>query len=111
MSRIIIIIHCASVVATPTCVAHELSRDLLVAAAAAEDLAAESAVVAASESGELLIAVVALLTLAVRHPVLLQITVLRGDTAPSRLPHKLAGVATCVFSIDINSQQLNPQLS
>lgn len=62
--------------APPTCVAHELSRDLLVAAAAAEDLAAEPAVVAPPEGGELLVAVVALLALAVRHPILLQIAVL-----------------------------------
>lgn len=65
--------------APPTCVAHELSRDLLVAAAAAEDLAAEPAVVAPSEGGELLVAVVALLALAVRHPILLQIAVLGSE--------------------------------
>lgn len=54
-----------------TRVAHELSRDFLVAAATAEDLAAQSAVVSPAEGGELLITVVTLLTLAVRHPVLL----------------------------------------
>lgn len=63
-----------------TCVAHELSRDLLVTAAAAEDLATQSAVVAATEGCELLIAVVTLFTLAIWHPVLLQITVLKRDT-------------------------------
>lgn len=62
-----------------TCVPHELPRDLLVAAATAEDLTTQSAVVAASESCELLIAVITLLTLAVWHPILLQIAVLRGD--------------------------------
>lgn len=60
-----------------TCVAHELSRDLLVTAAAAEDLATQPAVVSAAEGGELLVAVVAFLTLAVRHPVLFQIAVLK----------------------------------
>lgn len=59
-----------------TGVAHELSGDLLVAAAAAEDLPTEAAVVAPPEGGELLVAVVALLALAVRHPVLLQVAVL-----------------------------------
>lgn len=59
-----------------TRVSHELARDFLVAAAAAEDLSAQAAVVATAERGELLIAVIALLTLAVRHPVLFQITVL-----------------------------------
>lgn len=68
-----------------TGVAHELSRDFLVAAAAAEDLATESAVVAAAEGCELLIAVVALFTLAVWHPVLLQIAVLKGDNDHSKL--------------------------
>lgn len=63
-----------------TRVAHELSRDFLVAAAAAEDLATQSTVVAAAEGGELLIAVVTLFTLAIWHPVLLQITVLKGGT-------------------------------
>lgn len=62
-----------------TCVAHELSRDLLVAAAAAEDLATQSAVMPAAEGCELLIAVVTLLTLAIWHPVLFQITVLNGE--------------------------------
>lgn len=61
----------------PTRVSHELPRDLLVAAAAAEDLPAQPAVVSAAEGGELLIAVITLLTLAVWHPVLLQITVLQ----------------------------------
>lgn len=64
---------------TPTGVAHELPGDFLVAAAAAEDLSAQTAVVAAAEGGELLVAVVALLALAVRHPVLLQIAVLQED--------------------------------
>lgn len=59
-----------------TRVSHELAGDFLVAAAAAEDLSAQAAVVAAAERGELLIAVIALLTLAVRHPVLLQVTIL-----------------------------------
>ncbi len=62
-----------------TCVAHELSGDFLVAAAATEDLAAQSAVVAAAEGCELLIAVVTLFTLAIWHPVLLQIAVLKGE--------------------------------
>lgn len=62
-----------------TRVAHELSGDFLVAAAAAEDLATQSAVVAAAEGCELLIAVVTLFTLAVWHPVLLQIAVLKGN--------------------------------
>lgn len=88
----VIIINCVTVGAPQTCVAHELSRDLLVAAAAAEDLTAESAVVATSEGGELLIAVVALLALAVRHPVLLQIAVLKmGKIAQGQLLYKLAG--------------------
>lgn len=60
-----------------TRVAHELSRDFLVAAAAAEDLATQSAVMTAAEGCELLIAVVALFTLAIWHPVLFQIAVLR----------------------------------
>lgn len=59
-----------------TRVAHELARNFLVAATAAEDLAAQSTVVTASERRELLVAVVALFTLAVRHPVLLKIAVL-----------------------------------
>lgn len=83
--------RCALGSTTPTCVAHELSRDLLVAAAAAEDLTAQSAVVATSEGGELLVAVVALLALAVRHPVLLQITVLGGETTRNQLLHKPPG--------------------
>lgn len=62
-----------------TRVPHEFARDLLVAAAAAEDLTTQSAVVASAESCELLIAVITLLTLAVWHPVLLQIAVLGGD--------------------------------
>lgn len=61
-----------------TRVSHELAGDFLVAAAAAEDLSAQAAVVAAPERGELLVAVVALLALAVRHPVLLQVTVLQS---------------------------------
>ena len=64
---------------SPTCVTHELSGDFLVAAAATEDLTTQSAVVATAEGCELLVAVVTLFTLAVWHPVLLQITVLRGD--------------------------------
>lgn len=65
-----------------TCVAHELSGDFLVAAAAAEDLATQTAVVAAAECGELLVAVVTLFTLAIWHPVLLQIAVLEGPQQP-----------------------------
>lgn len=60
-----------------TCVPHEFSRDLLVAASAAEDLSTKPTVVPAAKCGEFLAAVVTLLTLAVRHPVLLEITVLR----------------------------------
>lgn len=62
-----------------TRVAHELSRDFLVAAATAEDLATQSAVMAAAERCELLIAVVTLFTLAIWHPVLFQIAVLKGE--------------------------------
>lgn len=61
---------------TLTRVAHELARNFLVAASAAEDLATESTMVTPSEGCEFLIAVVALFTLTVRHPVLFQITVL-----------------------------------
>lgn len=64
-----------------TCVTHELPWDLLVAAAAAEDLTAQSAVVTAPEGGELFVAVITFLTLAVGHPVLLQVAVLRADEA------------------------------
>lgn len=64
---------------TPTGVAHGLSGNFLVAAATAEDLTAESTVVASAEGGELLVAVVTLLTLAVRHPVLLQVAVLERN--------------------------------
>lgn len=96
-----------TVAAPQTCVAHELPRDLLVAAAAAEDLAAQSAVVATSERGELLIAVVALLALAVRHPVLLQITVLRGETTQKPAASQTSRWHNLCFSFYINSQQLN----
>lgn len=61
---------------TLTRVAHELARNFLVAASAAEDLATESTMVTPSEGCEFLIAVVALFTLTVWHPVLFQITVL-----------------------------------
>lgn len=64
---------------TPTGVAHGLSGNFLVAAATAEDLTAESTVVASAEGGELLVAVVTLLTLAVGHPVLLQVAVLERN--------------------------------
>lgn len=64
-----------------TRVAHKLPGDLLVAAAATEDLSTQSAVVTPTESGELLIAVVTLFALAVRHPVLLQIAVLKCENA------------------------------
>lgn len=93
------VIDCVTVGAPPTCVAHELSRDLLVAAAAAEDLTAESAVVATSESGELLIAVVALLALAVRHPVLLKITVLCGGNDAKPTASQTSGCHNFCFSI------------
>lgn len=63
-----------------TCVTHELSRDLLVAAAATEDLSTQPAVVTATEGCELLIAIITLFTLAIRHPVLLEIAVLKGTT-------------------------------
>lgn len=68
-----------------TRVAHELARDFLVAAAAAENLATQSAVMTTAEGGELLVAVIALLTLAVWHPVLFQITVLKGKNNPKSL--------------------------
>lgn len=68
---------------TFTCVAHELARNLLVTASAAEDLTAQTAVVAASEGRKLLIAVVALFALTVRHPVLLEVTVLKAQ------PHRI----------------------
>ena len=73
---------------SPTRVAHELSGDFLVAASATEDLATQSAMVAAAEGCELLIAVVTLFTLAVWHPVLLQIAVLRGDNNHSCYPQR-----------------------
>ena len=82
-----------------TGVAHELAGDLLVAAAAAEDLATEPAVVAASEGGELFVAVVALFALAVRHPVLLQVTVLvwaKDTNTTHREPLRLRGSCVCM---------------
>lgn len=66
----------ANTTTTLTRIAHELARNFLVAASAAEDLTAESTMVTASKGCEFLVAVIALLTLAVRHPVLFQITVL-----------------------------------
>lgn len=66
----------ADTTTTLTRIAHELARNFLVAASAAEDLTAESTMVTASKGCEFLVAVVTLLTLAVRHPVLFQITVL-----------------------------------
>lgn len=62
----------------PTCVTHELPGNFLVTAATAEDLTTQSAMVAATESSELFIAVITFFTLAVRHPVLLQVTVLKA---------------------------------
>lgn len=62
-----------------TGVAHEFSGDLLVAATAAEDLATKSAMMPAAESCEFLIAVITLFTLVIWHPVLLKITVLKGN--------------------------------
>lgn len=66
----------ANTTITLTRIAHELARNFLVAASAAKNLTAESTMVTASKGCEFFVAVVTLLTLAVRHPVLFQITVL-----------------------------------
>lgn len=65
----------------PTCIAHEFSRDFLIAASTTEDLSAKSTVVPPPEGGEFLTAVIAFFALAVRHPILLQVTVLQGKAA------------------------------
>ena len=56
-------------------VTHELARHLLVTAAATEDLAADATVVTAPEGVELVAALVALATVRIRHPVLLEVGV------------------------------------
>lgn len=68
-----------------TCVTHELPRNFLVTAATAEDLATQSAMVAATKSSELFIAVITFFTLAVWHPVLLQVTVLKTSDHRSQI--------------------------
>lgn len=55
----------------PTCITHEFPRNLLVAAAAAEDLTTKSTVMPPTESGKLLAAIITLFTLVIGHPVLL----------------------------------------
>lgn len=83
------------IIVTLACVAHELSRDFLTTAAAAEDLTTQSAVVAASEGCKLFVAVVTLFTLAIRHPVLFQITVLEDNNSS----HLLAPKRHCMFTL------------
>ena len=58
-----------------TCVSHELSWNLLIAAPSAEDLATNTPVVTSTECGELLTTFIAFFALTIRHPVLLEITI------------------------------------
>ena len=58
-----------------TCVSHNPSWYFLVTAAATEDLATNTAVMATSKCVELISAFIALLTITVRHPILLKVTI------------------------------------
>lgn len=59
-----------------TCISHNFARNLLVTASGAEDLATNTTVVPPAEGVELVTTFVALFTVRIRHPVLLEVTVL-----------------------------------
>ena len=58
-----------------TCVSHDFARHFLVAAATAEDLTTDAAVMTSPEGRETVTTIIALLTVFIRHPVLTEVGV------------------------------------
>ena len=79
-------------------IAHDFAGDFLVAAPAAEDLSADSTVMSPPERVEFIPAFVAFLTVTIRHPILLKVTVF-VDLGPCNTTIKMMMIIIIIMII------------